>query len=431
MAIGLEIEIAVPIDRLQAADLNFINAQYTNSLLAPLPKYSAAGLAIQQRINTAGKVVYGPTHTSGVGFRVEADHDDRVRSNQWPPREGGDDSIIEIVMHPPAETVAQFNAAMTQIGTWINTMMLRTNNLTQRWVNGLGGGVSVGPLTGPAAFPPHVRHANHNLKGSIQVNVGIDLREYHSMMKWFTKSNYARSRNEADPAAQAVYRQSKADMREAVNLGRTIVSGISAGLTPVQRAQMGNLRGWITHMALYLKRGTIAGGLGGTAKNLAPALLKSPPAVAAQYGMTPNEQAYFTLNLRPIVNQILVAVGRPAVPLGTPLNSVDIFQTAPGGGGTIANLTTLGSGFVPLAGTPILTPTGVGPVRGGNATVGALPAVAVAPGVFGGGPATRGGIVAEFRTLPGYYDGVNAWRQLGLNFLHAALQRNQRSGIAP
>jgi len=437
MAVGLEIEIPVPIDRLLGPDITYIRNRVMNAAgHGPGDtEYNRQKWKIDQRIGNSGRVLYGTLRAAAGGFRIDADHDDRVKTASWPPREGGLDSIIEIVMDPPAETVAQFNATMTNIQVWITTMMAQTHNLTQRWANGLGGGVSVGPLTGPG-LPARPKHPNHNLKGSIQANVGIDLREYHSLVKWYTKSGLAKSKRESDPLAQAVYRQGKHDMREAVNLGRTITAGIAATLTPLQRQQMGNLRGlrgWITHMALYIKRGTIAGGLGGSAKNLAPALLKSPPSIAAQYGMTNDEQVYFTNNQVNIVDQILHAVGRGAQ-VGTALNAVPIFANqAAAVGGSLSDLTNIGGGFVPLAGGPLMNPTGVGPARTGSLAVAdpALPSVAAGPGIIGGGANTRGGIVAEFRTIPGYHEGVAAWRQLGLRFFNAATSRNRRSGIAP
>ena len=42
---------------------------------------------------------------------------------------------------------------------------------------------------------------------------------------------------------------------------------------------------------------------------------------------------------------------------------------------------------------------------------------------------SRGGLVVEFRNFPGLYDGVAAWRALGLDFLAQATARNARNGI--
>lgn len=441
MAIGMEIEIAVPIDQLSVADINQIRNDIAAAQAADAlnPQNTPAGNRVRTLIQNSGHVPYGTVRAAAGGFRIDADHDDRVRSLNhgvaavWPPLEGGSDSIIEIVMSPPADTETDFNTTMNNINAWVNTMMLQTQNLTRRWVDGIAPGISVGPLTFPAigvtpGLGPRPRRPNHNLKGSCQVNIGIDLREYHSLLKWFANSRAARSHNETDPAAIATYRQSKDDIRAAVNIGRQLTATYAATLTAAERSNMGNLRGlrgWITHMALYVKRGTIAGGLGGSPKNLAPSLLKSPPAIAAQYGMSNAERNYFNLNHLNIINDLLNATGRGAQ-VGTPLATVPIFATVPGGN-TLADLTDLTGATgneVPLAGGPLLNPTAVGPTRTGNGDVQAIPSV---PGAVN----TRGGIVAEVRNIPGYYDGVAAWRQLGLQFLREAIRRNRRSGIHP
>ena len=442
MAIGLEIEIAVPIDGLSAADINNIRADVAAANVASRlnPQNTPEGMRVRTLTETTGqgRVAYGTVAPAALGFRIDCDHDDRVRTTPapWPPYEGGKDSLVEIVMDPPAETLAQFNTAMDNIQIWINRMMLRTNNLTTRWVNGLAPNRSVGPLTwgavgGQPGLPTRARRPNHNLKGSIQVNLGIDLREYHSILKWFANSKYARSKNDSDPAPQAAYREAKHAIREAVDIGRRLTDQYLAAMTPADRARAGNLRGlrgWITHMALYMKRGALAQNPGGTEKNLAPTMLKSPPSVAAQYGMTGAESTYFTGHRAAITDAILQAVGRGAQ-MGQALTTVDVFASA--GGYTLDQLTDLASGDVALAGKPLPDPTGVGPARTGNAHVQGMPNVATGPGIVGGGPGTRGGVVTEFRTIPGLYDGVAAWRRLGLEFFQEADKRNRRSGLRP
>jgi len=439
MAIGLEIEIAVPIDGLSALQVSAIRADVAAANLANgfNPRNTAAGMRVRTLTEITGRVAYGTIVAPANGFRIDCDHDDRVHTPiVWPPYEGGKDSLVEIVMDPPAETLADFNTTIDNIQTWINTMVLQTNNLTRRWVNGLAPNRSVGPLTwiaggGHPGLPTRARRPNHNLKGSIQVNLGIDLREYHSMLKWFANSKFARSKNEPDQAAQIAYRQGKHAIREAVDLGRTLTAQYLAAMTPTNRARTGNLRGlrgWITHMALYMKRGLLLATPGGTAKNLAPALLKSPPAIAAQYGMTADESTYFTNNRTAITNSILTALGR--APLGgAALNTVDVFAAYPNY--TLDELTDLASGVVPLTGGALPNPTGVGPARSGNVHLQGLPNVAVGAGIIGCGAGTRGGVVTEFRTIPGLYEGVAEWRRLGGQFFQQAYSRNRRSGLNP
>ncbi len=114
-------------------------------------------------------------------------------------------------------------------------------------------------------------------------------------------------------------------------------------------------------------------------------------------------------------------LGRPVLLPAQPLNAIDVFAADPGRL-NLDQLSDPAHAAVPLAGTPILTPPNLGPWRTGNASVQAIAAV---PGAAN----TRGGLVAEFRSLPGYYDGVASWRALGLDFLQQADNRNARNGI--
>ncbi len=124
------------------------------------------------------------------------------------------------------------------------------------------------------------------------------------------------------------------------------------------------------------------------------------------------------------MDQIFQATGR-AVDMGQPLNTIRVFAALPNRpNGTFFNadeLSDVNRAVVELAGTAILNPQGVGPIRMGNAAVQGLPTVGV--------PAQRGGFVVEFRALPGYYDGPASWRALGLDFFAQATARNGRNGI--
>lgn len=454
-AIGLEIEVPIPVDNLtppQIVQIRGFEAATAGAAPAVVQqnRIAAAGL-MDAHGQVQGKQVIKAAGTAPAGFRVESDHDDRVRSVPRLTRPiTENDTIMELVMDPPADTPAQLQTAVTNMRTFVNQVEVATNNMRQRVANPYGGPVSgIGPMN----YPPAVaaRRPQHNWQGSIQVNIGIDLREYHSLMKWFANSGYANPSRV--PAAQrADYRDARAHMRLAVTIGRNLTRDLVAGNIPpaspalnaVQRGQAGNLRGvrgWITHMALYLLRGTIpANVFGGTAKNLAAALMKSPPQVASHYGMTAVEIALFNARHQAIVDAILPLVGR-AGDVGTPLANLDIFPNYPNVAGydvnnlaaggqalTVDTLTNLGvggagAGIVPLTGGPLAAAPDVGPARTGNLAVQGLPAP---PG--GGMP--RGGVVTEFRMLPGYYT-PDQWLALGRAFLRAATTRNQRSGIAP
>ncbi|WP_326948617.1 MULTISPECIES: eCIS core domain-containing protein [unclassified Amycolatopsis] len=428
--IGLEVEIPIPIDRLTPAQLVQIQGWVAAGTHAnTLGATQANGRVPYGIIANAPVVGVAP----GAGYRIDADHDNRVKSNPGNPpiREGGYDSILEIVTEPPVGTAAAFTTVMNHVQGFIGNINANTNNLTTRWVNAfpgvaLPGGlfdISIGPMDFTAqGHPLAVKLPHHNLQGSVQVNIDIDLREYQSLLKWYANSNYAASAN-APAAEQPMYSQIKDDIRDAVNAGRTITATISAAHTAAQRAQAGNfrgLRGWITHLALYLKRGMIGPGvLGGSAKNLVPILVKSPNNVLTTYGFTAAEMAYYTGNKNAVLNQIMAQLGRPAI--AGPLAGIPVFAANPAG----LNLNQLADEAavgVPLAGTPVLNPPNLGAWRTGNA---AVQAIAQVPG----GANSRGGLVAEFRNFPGFYNGVAAWRTLGLDFLAQATTRNARNGI--
>ena len=433
-AVGLEIEVPIPIDKLTPAQLTQIQGFIAANQFGP-----AIGAA---QVN--GRVPYGiiavaapATSAPGNGYRIDADHDNRVRSPMGPaapPREGGDDSIIEIVTDPPSATAAALTAVMNDVRAFVAQVNALTNQLTTRWPNAfpvvtIGGvtfNVSVGPMDLTVqGFPLAAHMPQHNLEGSVQVNVDIDLREYHSLLHWYADSAHAQPARAA-LAEQAMYTRIRQDIRDAVNAGRTVTDTVLAAETPANRALAGNyrgLRGFLTHMALYLKRGAIAGGLGGSLKNLVPILVKSPNTVLATYGMTAQEQVYYNANRAALLNQLLPLVGRAAlVPVGA-LAGVDVFTSHPGQL-NLDQLSNLANAAVPLAGTPIMNPPNLGPWRTGNAAVQGIAAV---PGVAN----TRGGLVAEFRNFPGFYDGVASWEAVGQDFLREANARNARNGIVP
>ncbi|MHC5879828.1 hypothetical protein ACYT69_12965, partial [Streptococcus pyogenes] len=77
------------------------------------------------------------------------DHDDRVKTPDpygtgCPLREGGIDSIIEIVTKPAADEAA-FDARMNDVDQVVNNINANTHSLTTRWANAYAGH-SVGPL---------------------------------------------------------------------------------------------------------------------------------------------------------------------------------------------------------------------------------------------------------------------------------------------
>src|SRR6478752_552085 len=427
MPIGLEIEVNVPIDQLSAVDIAALAA--THALPHPTAHQK---LVAQGRRDQNGRVDYGTIIAPANGFRVDADHDDRVHNGGFPLHEGSGDSIIEIVMFPPVVDRPAVDAAFVHIQNYIANINLQTNQLRNHWVGAIAAAgaypaINMGPLDTSMGSPPR-RDPRHGYRGSIQVNIGIDLREYHSLLKWYAKSDYAKP-SRAIVGERPIYAQIKADMLSAIAVGKAQTRALFNGLTALQRVQMGNcrgLRGLFTYFALYFIRGAPNMLPGGSAKNLAPALMKSPNTILAQYGLTALEQNHFTANRDAIVRQLLAACNRVVAPL-TPLNTVQLFNSQPGQ--TVDWFTNLATNNVCLTGKPLLLRTGVGPRRNGSLTVQNLPPVAPGAGVYGvTGPNSRGGVVVEFRTLPGYYDGPNSWRAVARDFLAAATRRNQRPG---
>jgi hypothetical protein len=447
-AIGLEIEIPVPIDQLNPAQVTEIRDKTWSEITAGVAAKTTIRQAAVGLRDMLGSVPYSILRAPAGGFRVDADHDDRVTTpnpatSGWPIRQGSRDSIMEIVMVPPAVTQADLTTSLDNITAFVNLIDANTHGLTTRWLHAFPAPpptpalpaprppVSVGPIDYTHNnVHPAVRLPHHNYQGSIQVNVGIDLREYHSLLHWYADSPYAVAARDPDPAAQAIYRQIKDHIRQAVDIGRDMTNHVYNAATAAQRQQAGNfrgLRGWLTHLALYLLRGTIAAGTaGGTAKNLVPVLIKSPNQIMTTYGMTVAERNHFVVNQVALMNLLFTATGR-AADAGQALGTVHVFAAKPGLTADI--LSDVAGVGVALAGGPILTPTGVGPTRTGNADVAALPNVGA--GDTGGGPNRRGGLVAEFRTLPGYYDGPVQWRALAQAFFDAAEERNSRDGIQP
>jgi hypothetical protein len=85
---------------------------------------------------------------------VDADHADRVTTANpattgWPIRQGSRDTIMEIVMEPPAVDQAAFTTTMDNIDAFITQINAQTNNLTTHWVNAF-------PVIGAMAAPVNV-----------------------------------------------------------------------------------------------------------------------------------------------------------------------------------------------------------------------------------------------------------------------------------
>lgn len=456
-AIGLEIEVPVPVDDLKKPESDDIADEVAAVETAATPKE-----ALDHKVaafDLTRKVTYGTVRDSEHGFHVDVDHDARVKTpaplnTGWPLREGGQDSIMEIVTEPAA-TLAEFNRTMDNVTRFVQQVNTQTARLSTRWIDPFGNGINIGPLDFSAKGIANERRPNHNWQGSVQVNIGIDMREYASLAKWYAKSSYAKA-SRAPLGEQAIYQRSKDNIVAAVDAGRAVIGALMTGLSAQQKAAMGNLRGlrgWLTHLALYLLGGE--GGVPGTTvKNITPILLKSPQDIAIHYGMTAAEEKYYLDNREDILGRLVLQTGRTDLDATDPLNADvvkgkathEVYREAKGKLDTgtafhalssteqnavIAYGTDLGSlsdslDQVAYAGKPIAGAQPLGPVRSGNTAVRSIPSVRDADDVD-----RRGGVVVEFRNLPGFHDGPAKWRAIGKDFLSAADKRNRRSGTKP
>ena len=441
MAIGLEIEVPVPIDKLTNVNVLSIQNKYAGNPNANHPHiviFTTWGY-----IEKNGKVPYGVIfHDSAddKGFRAEADHDDRVlEKNAWPPREGGYDSIMEIVTDPPCDTEAQFSTVIDNIKDWLKTDVSDiTQKMTRRGQVGRTVGLKqnyniyCGPLIYDGEEGEGVRIKDrHNLKGSVQVNIGIDLREYHSLLKWYNNSEYSNPSRENDKTMRSLLQHIRDDIQKAIKIGKEIAGHYRGQATKNVRNEAGNfrgMRGWITHMALYVVRSKRSNELNGSIKNLVPALMKTPNNIAALYGMTEKEKEIYQANRKAIMKTICLKAGRMSIWNDAGWKNRNICQGFYDKNGeveiTLDELSDIDANHCHLTGGPIKDPTAVGPRRNGNDSVKNITSIIIH------GVSKRGGVVVEYRTLAGYYKGTGEWKKMGQDFLREATARNTRNGIA-
>jgi hypothetical protein len=420
-AIGLEIEVSVPVDQLSVAEETSIRdaAGDDPDAIPKMPPLGVMGLRKRKVEYTRNN---GPKATNG-NFRAEVDHDPRVNTEKdpaFPYRDMNNSALLEIVTEPKDDKAA-FDDAMNDVDAFIADVNTRTNNLTTHAHDPYGSGHNIGPIDYPD-LDPMPRQPNHNWKGSIQVNIGIDMREYASLAKWYAKSTYA-DPSKAEKHNKGDFKKAKDNILKAVDIGRSVTETLSKPMDKAQRTAMGNLRGlrgWITHMALYMIGGK--GGLpeGSTAKNITPILMKSPNEIAIEYSMTPDELAYYQDNTKrqAIVVLLIAKTGRRDLDPTDPLGG-SIVEGTPNQG-TLEDLSD-DENVTLFAGAPIPGEQQVGPSRtdeGADQTT----------DTSTGG---RGGAVVEFRNLPGFHEGPAAWRQLGYDFLRQAENRNKRGGSKP
>ena len=407
-------------------------------------------------IRECGRAGYGSAlDKQDEGFRIDVDHDDRVQgsSREFPPVEVGGDSIMEIVTYP-AETKDDLNKIMDNVDKYLKKIMSQTNNLTRRHpVSNYERIQGIGPFVYPEKklwwqswFNSSGKKDRHNLKGSIQANVGIDLRQYNQLIDWYGSNDISKAPTTEDDRSQKMYRDITEQMKQAAKLAREITSqflsqivipeekSLSKNKNNFDERDVGNFagfEGWVTHMVLYLRRGMVSG-IGGNPKNVVPVLLKTPNEIAAEYGMTGIEKLYWNDYHRSITEIILQAIGRKdetKKELREILIFPEKYKENNEHDSDVTWLTDLKKKRPLLTSTPIDKPTGVGPRRKGTKKESELPSVD--SDYVGGGEDTRGGMVVEFRNIPGLHDGVESWRQIGLEFFSQADKLNQTSKSQP
>ncbi len=477
-AIGLEIEVPVPVDQLTDNELQKIrewtalafgnefdenNDKLENEDAPEVAKTmkwfenrSKYGNMLKEIIPALSrKVDYSRNGAIARGnrFRAEVDHDDRVDSKKEPPnhpwRNVRSQALMEIVMDPPANNKKELDAAMDEIAEFVGKVNNKTANLTKHAKNPFGRfwGMNLGPIDYPdiPKFANLPREQAHSWKGSVQVNIGVDLREYASLASWYAQSDIA-DPSRASEEEQASYQTRIDNITKAVAIGRQIVDELSTTKTVRTAGGMrafGNMRGlqgWLTHLALHMLGAiTFESGGGNNLKNMTPILMKSPNTVAIEYGFTTAEKTYYenetkrkkllalliqktgrlkrkvgTLGSRETVGDLEIGNFR-----GTVLSETN--KLVPGKNLSLGQFAAPTSNRAPLPGSPINSPTAVGPKRTGNNQVSQIKTV--------GNTGQRGGVVVEFRNIPGFYDGPEAWRRLGQRFLLQAETRNKRGGV--
>ncbi|MBP0010519.1 hypothetical protein [Roseofilum sp. Belize Diploria] len=411
--------------------------------------YSAYKPSVEEFGKVSGAIA------AGSKFVAQVDHNPRVNSGKKPPnhpwRDSNNSALMEIVMDPPANNKDEFDESISQITQFVNTINQKTSNLTKHAQNPFRTNFNLGPFDYPeiSQFASLPKEPTHNWKGSVQVNVGIDLREYSDMASWYAQSKYSSTNVNENPEAAGLseeekeaYNASRNNIIRAVEIAEEIIPELKKSLSKFQKtreskfAEMGNMRGlkgWITHLALHML-GAISFSGGSTTKNITPILMKTPNTITLKFGFTEAEKTYYDVigNKKKILKLLIQKTGREKkltwtgyqgdLKTGNKEILSENNKLIPGGNtslGTFASKDTTQT----LTGNSVTSERhlGVGPIRRGNKSVSKMESV---------GQDQRGGAVIEFRQLPGLYDGPNAWKQIGYDFLKEAEARNRRGGLS-
>jgi len=379
--LGLELEVAVPLDKmgpLSADDNKILKGEKTDvDRLKELFDSADAGYG---KFGKFGRIA------------LHADHSSRVLPDERkaPHRVMGR-SILEMVFDPAIETQDELDETMKDVYSFVNGIQGGTGGLSKR--RKLQSGVYIGPIDGDSA-PEKL-----NWDASIHVNVGVDPRRLHSMLSWYSDSEYK-------PTKEV----KQIPMDYARDVAEQVVKTFSeaSGVTNKDAQYWNGLRGLTMILVMYLLSGADKTYLKSSVKNFATLLSKTRFKDLITYSMTPKEKDWLK-DCWEEYKAVLIGLTRPKEDENSPL----VLRTNKKGA-LKDDSWKIGHLFQNTA--PILlgedkeiAADDVGPVRSDQDKV------------TGGG--RRKGMVLEFRSLPGHYK-PNKWAGIAQDFLDKANEEN-------
>jgi hypothetical protein len=379
--IGLELELAVPIDKLGVIsdeDKKILNGEKKDDKrFFELRRNADAGYG---EFGSIAKLALAADHSSRVIPKVEK-FPLRVLSK----------SILELVFKPPVETKEELTASINAAKDLVKRIDTATGGLKKRVELGQGG-MHIGPLDGATA-PPELSY-----KAMIHVNLGIDPRRLHGMLGWYSQSDYK-------PPAK--FRM--APIEHALNVAEEIVKAFTdASQVKLGDVQFWNgLRGLTALFVMYLTYGADTSEITSSVKNFASILTKTPVSEIYQHGLTKEEKVWLDATWD-LYKKVLIEKTRAK---DVDESAALILRTEPGSkklksNWQIKDLFDLKATAPPLISQgKVIHADEVGPVRTAQDKV------------TGGG--RRKGMVLEFRSLPGRYT-PDQWQKVAEDFLAEA-----------
>lgn len=381
--LGLELEFAVPIDRageLDAEDHKVLRGEKSDPVRL-------------KAIQDSADVPYGEFR--GIDkLALAADHSSRVlpASRTFPHRVLSR-SILELVFKPAVETPEELEETLKAVDSAITQIDGCTAGLTKRIP--FGNGLHIGPVDGLS------KPAELSWNASVHVNVGIDPRRLHGLLKWYGASGYA-------PASE----HRNVPMKTALDITEDVVKvfrdASGADLAEVQH--WNGLRGLTLTYVMYLLSGGDSSELRSTVKNFATILTKTRFVDLVAHGMTPKEREWLQ-GMWAEYRKVLVGMTR----LGEDETQPLIKRTKVGRPGELKDGSwKIGDLFKPgpavlISSEKEIRADPVGPER------------SAADRVTGGG--RRKGMVLEFRSLPGSY-AAEGWKKAARDFMAKADEEN-------